>query len=149
MYCSESEYCASGLGRQGMTTFAIQYFHECHIGNACRHRLSCLIYLVQQGECWKLLKTWFQFWFLRAITNDCRPMHRALLCSLQSLSRVRQRAVKMRLLDDGAFSRPIVASKKYREMAEKCTTQTYHQFRLRRPGMMGLPVIIYLGSIIS
>ena len=38
MYCSESEYCASGLGRQGMTTFAIQYFHECHIGNACRHR---------------------------------------------------------------------------------------------------------------
>lgn len=60
-----------------------------------------------------------------------------------------QRAVKMRLLDDGAFSRPIVASKKYREMAEKCTTQTYHQFRLQRPGMMGLPVIIYLGSIIS
>ena len=81
-------------------------------------------------------------------TDALSPSCRAAQC-LQKLSRVRQRAVKMRLLDDGAFSRPIVASKKYREMAEKCTTQTYHQFRLQRPGMMGLPVIIYLGSIIS
>ena len=50
----------------------------------------------------------------------------------------------------GHFPVSIVASKKCREMAHKCTgTQTYHQSRLQRPGMMGLPVIIYLGSIIS
>ena len=98
-----------------MTSFATQYFHECHIGNACRRRQAVLFDLLDSRRC--VLKVAedmvpvliFKSHNKRLQTDALSPGCRAAQC-LQILSQDRQRAVKMRLLDDGAFSRPIVAS---------------------------------------